>query len=245
MVLESGHGVQTQNKVRVTNAEWQDLTGRRHVQNLQALWMSKQNGPAVQQILNAVGTPCVSTLNEYNAYLTASLENMDTILDFYKALRWRRNSFDIKTRTKKAYSIVLWRITNTIRAAYPNRRVGRTVIFWGNGEFARGGSGYPTVPNKELVKHLKERFRVRITPERNTSAVCSNDGSATIQLTQWVEKMCTNNTCSSTHRRLFWNRDVNAARNIRDIGIFMNGTGGLRPYPFLPYPFRVGDADPG
>ena len=93
-----------------------------------------------------------------------------------------------------------------------------TTIVYGNGGmmFAHNSRGHPSAPSKRLFYELKKRYpRVRLQSEFRTSKLCSNCYE-TLEDTQFYGvKSCQN--CF-----IEWNRDVNAARNIRDIWYVKN-----------------------
>jgi hypothetical protein len=193
----------------------------------------------VDDILIAIGTPSTTLLEDYMVYLERSMIFMDELLHFYGQKYYRRMKMHLYIKRQKAYSWIRNELTEKVRTAYPNANPSRTVIFWGNGEFSRGGYGHGVVPNKKLFTELKNSFRGRITPERYTSLVCSEDGSRTVGFNNLSIKKCNHHTCL-----VLWDRDINAARNIRDIGLYMNAHAGLRPWPFLPWPWEYGNPGP-
>jgi transposase len=110
---------------------------------------------------------------------------------------------------------------------------------------------------KGLYRELKRRLRgrVRHVDEFRTSIVCSLcDGWMDGRSRFWALKVCKDICLVSTleclsillswlpnfmfilHQQTLWNRDVNAARNIRHIFLHMNANGGERLEPFCREP---------
>ncbi|KAI3635053.1 hypothetical protein MIR68_006619 [Amoeboaphelidium protococcarum] len=102
-----------------------------------------------------------------------------------------------------------------------------TIIAYDAGNFDTASPGYPATPNKRLFYELKKRCRVRLVPEYRTSQRCSNCECELVQSRVWRIKHCPNNNCLA-----IWHRDLNAARNIRDIFLARIRDGGERPVPF-------------
>jgi hypothetical protein len=79
--------------------------------------------------------------------------------------------------------------------------------------------GHPPTPNKHLYKELKRRCRVRLTPEFRTSVTCSKCYERLQDTRYWAIKKCNTTNCL-----MLWDRDVNAARNIRHVFLYRNST---------------------
>ncbi|KAI3657448.1 hypothetical protein MP638_002260 [Amoeboaphelidium occidentale] len=101
------------------------------------------------------------------------------------------------------------------------------VIAYGGGGFSHNSRGHPPTPNKHLFLELKRRTRCRLVPEFRTSKLCSKCDNELVQSDIWTIKSCNNNNC-----RTRWNRDVNGARNIRRVFLYMNANGGRKPPAF-------------
>ena len=48
----------------------------------------------------------------------------------------------------------------------------KPILFFGNGSFSPGGSGYASVPRKPVIRNLAAQFPIFITDEYNTSKKC-------------------------------------------------------------------------
>ncbi|KAI3655150.1 hypothetical protein MP638_005081, partial [Amoeboaphelidium occidentale] len=73
---------------------------------------------------------------------------------------------------------------------------------------------------------------VRLVWEHRTSVVCSVCYNDLPKGKKWRVKICP--IC-----KIYWNRDVNAASNIRQIFLFMNGNNGQRPMQFRTFKERM------
>ncbi|KAI3656738.1 hypothetical protein MP638_007387 [Amoeboaphelidium occidentale] len=101
------------------------------------------------------------------------------------------------------------------------------VIAYGGGGFSHNSRGHPPTPNKHLFQELKRRTRSRFVPEFRTSKLCSLYDNVLVQSDIWSIKSCNNPNCWTR-----WNRDVNVARNIRRVALYMNANGGRKPEAF-------------
>ena len=82
-------------------------------------------------------------------------------------------------------------------------------------------------PVKQLMWELRKRCRVKIIDEFRTSKICSKcEGLFCKPQRFWALRTC-RHMCLT-----LWNRDVNAARNIRNIFLHMNQNEGERPEVF-------------
>ena len=77
------------------------------------------------------------------------------------------------------------------------------------------------------LKRLKKWCKVRKTPEHLTTITCSCCDSLLVETQNPRTLRCT------TICKVHWNRDINAAINIRRIWLHMNANQGQRPHPFV------------
>lgn len=110
------------------------------------------------------------------------------------------------------------------------KRGTKVFVAFGGGKFSSCSRGHAPVPKVGFYKALKERkVPCRYVWEYNTSKLCSRCFTALPKGKKWRLKICPKPSC-----RRFWNRDVNAARNMRHVFIFMNSHNGERPEAFKP-----------
>lgn len=104
----------------------------------------------------------------------------------------------------------------------------KSLVLLGDTEFAANSPirGYVRTPNKKIVKHLKNIADVLRVNEFRTTKLCSC----------CFEPVCTS---KSPHRYQFcqkcnivWNRDVNAGKNILQLGLYNNILGQEKPDNF-------------
>jgi hypothetical protein len=176
----------------------------------------------------------VTTLAAAGTYLEYFLSAMGNAIDFYGLKKWRRLRWKTEIATQKTIDAMC----KTIRG---DTAVPRAISFGnGNVNMARGR---PKVPVKRLFKSLRKLYGryVRKMSERYSSQMCSLcDG--------WFgdnQRIYSVRTCKSvclvrphldrsilTLAQMVWNRDVNAARNMRHIFIHMEENAGERPEAF-------------
>ncbi|KAI3660701.1 hypothetical protein MP638_001141, partial [Amoeboaphelidium occidentale] len=141
--------------------------------------------------------------------------------DGTKAWRQLRRKTDI--RRQKAYDVLCKRIAGEKLDS---------IVAYGSAKFSASSRGSPPIPTTHLYKKLLEKkVCVRLVWEHRTSVVCSVCHNDLPKGKKWRVKICP--IC-----KIYWNRDVNAASNIRQIFLFMNGNNGQRPMQFRTFKER-------
>jgi predicted RNA-binding Zn-ribbon protein involved in translation (DUF1610 family) len=105
-------------------------------------------------------------------------------------------------------------------AAFP-----RPAVFYGGAAFNASSRGFPSTPRHRLFKELSRFSNAVMVGERFTSRLCSRCETPLLK-TRPREMQCPE--CGH-----IWNRDVNAAINIRHVGITRNQNAGVRNLPFM------------
>lgn len=200
--------------LKCSNGRWQEISGTRYSAQKNKTWM--KNDPQIRAWITLMPTPCCYTSDAYNQHLLHFLGMRDLLLGFYRDIKWRRLRWKTRIKRQKAYDT----ICNELTGGHSD-----TVIAYGGGRFHHASRGHAPTPNKHLFTELKRRCRPRLTSEYRTSVVCSICQHDLAQSRFWQVKNCGN--CLT-----IWNRDVNAARNIRFCFMFKNEYGD-RPEPFL------------
>lgn len=170
--------------------------------------------------LKDIPTPRCSSSVLLANHISTLGPRLDQMLKFFGSPRQRGLKFYTYGLTQKA----LITAGNQITLGNPN-----TVVAFGDGQFSSTSRGHPPGPVKKLFKFMKANFpNVRKVWEHRTSIVCSRcEGPLTMLKKEvWALKIC-ETTCLT-----IWNRDVNAARNIRQLFLDMNLNGGDRPLTF-------------
>ncbi|RIB06869.1 hypothetical protein C2G38_2046461 [Gigaspora rosea] len=144
-------------------------------------------------------------------------------------------SYAMEVRNK-AYDKICERIT---------KKNPRTIVAYGDGKFSSCSKGHVSGPIKGLYRELKRRLgkRVRLVDEYRTSIICSTcNGRMDKRSRFWSLKVC-KNICLVSFQTL-WNRDTNAARNIRRLFFYMNFNNGERLEEFRRSQNRGGEELP-
>jgi Putative transposase DNA-binding domain len=191
------------------------ISGARYSSGKISTWMN--NNPEIQGIVRRVPSPCCYTTLDFCDHLRYVLTHYRVLHEFFGQLRWRRLRWKTRIKKMEAYDILADQLTAGAAS---------TVIAYGGGQFSHASRGSTPTPNKHLFVELKKRCRVRLTPEFRTSQVCSLCEGYLDDTRFYSLKKC-NDICLT-----LWNRDVNAARNIRHVFVYRNRNGGGRPYPF-------------
>jgi hypothetical protein len=210
------YGEGRRDKVSCSKAEYRQRAGFTEAQRTRTRWM--KNAPEIQRINTSTPTAKTARSAIFLVHLRYALFYRDRLCTFYGAQRWLRLRWKSHIAKEKTWEIMIRRITN----GDP-----RTIVALGDGDFAHNSPGHPSMPTKAWRQRLRGRCRLRMIDEYRTSIVCSLCEGALPKRTRfWQVKVCPD-ICLTT-----WNRDVNAARNIRAIFLHMNSMAGQRPYVF-------------
>ena len=175
----------------------------------------------LRQLLTELPTACCTTVDEFLVYVEESLNLLPVRTDFFGSARWRALKRKTEIQKQRAYHRLCLRITD----GDPE-----TIVAFGNALFSPSfGKGNPSSPHNKLCRmlHLYCRHVIGVG-EYRTSITCSLDDSYLAPGRFWrCKAVCPNPNC-----RVQWNRDVNAARNIRAIFIHMMRNNGAKPAAF-------------
>lgn len=176
---------------------------------------NRPSNPPLDQPSNP---PSAASFDLPNAEPRAASENLSKYIslwckDSMLQLKWK--SYFLKKRT------VLRFCQEILKDGDPRK----TIVFVGNANFRHNSKGYPSSPKARVFIRCLMQLGAHVVSvdEFNTSQVCSvcrtterlQDGHGRAKHPHYV-KVCTNESC-----RIVWNRDINAARNIREVGIFL------------------------
>ncbi|KAI3661488.1 hypothetical protein MP638_007218 [Amoeboaphelidium occidentale] len=210
---------------KCSNSRWREISGATHGLQKRKNW-NKKNPVLIVQITSGPSHK-VSTTAAYCEYLRHVLSLRDDVLGFYRDLQRRRLRFKTRITRQKAYEAPARELTDGDK---------NCIVAYGSGGFISTSKGHAPTPNKHLFVELKKRCKVRLVSEYRTSQVCSNCGSQLQQTKYWGIKKCNNHFAEGKLNRLhcltLWNRDINAARNIRYMFLERNSNGDNLPEVF-------------
>ncbi|KAI3662498.1 hypothetical protein MP638_003638 [Amoeboaphelidium occidentale] len=116
------------------------------------------------------------------------------------------------------------------------RRGKKVFVAFGGGKFSSCSRGHAPIPKVGFYKALKQRkIPCRYVWEYNTSKICAKCFTVLPKGRKWRLKICSKITCGR-----YWNRDVNAAKDMKFVFTFMNKNNGERPEQFKPKPTEAG-----
>ena len=195
---------------RCSNREYQELTGRakaarRHKRDLARL-------PHVRAFQDKLPSLRTADLAQAVAHVEAFAAGHVEATRLYCSRRQREERFEVRRRTQKTLDALCRRAAG---------KEGKTdvrpvVVAFGDAGFSHASRGHASGPTKGFKRQLARHCHAVIdTSEFRSSARCSACGSALSDRhggarLRWGVRRCDNNECSSS----WWNRDVNAARNI-------------------------------
>ncbi len=203
--------------IACSNREWREISGAKNAEKTVKTWM--RSNEDIQQLATNLPTACCITTESYKQHLEYFLQNRDRLHGFYGARRWKRLRWKTMIQRQRAYNEIHARLSKGDK---------NTVIAYGGGKFHHASRGHPPTPNKHLFVELKRRCKARLVDEFRTSKRCSKCHAEADEYKRlWSVKKCTSNLCLT-----LWNRDVNAARNIRNMFVYRNDNNGESPEPF-------------
>ncbi len=203
-------------KLSCSKMEYRQRAGFTDALRLRVRWV--KNAPDIQRINTETPTAKTAITTTFLVHLRYTLLHRDRLCSFYGAQRWLRLRWKSHIAKEKMWEVMVRRITN----GNP-----RTIVALGDASFAHNSRGHASTPTKQLRKRLQGRCRLRMIDEYRTSIACSLcDGTLPKRTRKWQVKVCQDICLTS------WNRDVNAARNIRAIFLEMNSNAGERPWSF-------------
>jgi hypothetical protein len=209
-------GDEEEDVIRCSNARWQEISGSRYASKKGTTWL--KGNANINVLVRNMPTPRCCSTEAYSLHLALFLANRDQLLGFYREMKWRRLRWKTRIKRQKAYDTLCSEISNGDSNA---------VIIYGNGSFSSSSRGHASAPKKGLFIELRRRYRnTRLVSEYLTSQVCSNCEGQLDVTRHWGLKKC--NTICLT----LWNRDVNAARNIRHKFLYRNNNNAEYPEAF-------------
>lgn len=227
--------------VKCSTARYREMAGMTRSQTTISRWKKNReqfiNGPSIfeceLELKNNVSkTPDMQGLLDH---CQASGRVFSALHDFYGSMRMRRLKFQNYRGKKKALATLCKEIVGKNSGQFHND----VIVAFGGARFSSSSRGYAPGPVKALYRELKRWCRVRLVGEYNTSAYCSADIAGTFGTTpchtkfernqpSFFVKQCRHQNCG-----MYWQRDVNAARNIRWVFIEMCRSGKKEhPLPF-------------
>ena len=210
------YGDSSEDKISCTKLEYRQRAGFTRAQRVRDRWL--KNSPTIQRINTRMPIAKTSATAIFRAHVRYALLHRDQLCAFYGTQRWLRLRWKCHIAKEKMWEVMVRRITD----GDP-----RTIVALGDASFAHNSRGHSSTPTKELQKRLIGRCRLRMIDEYRTSITCSKcEGTLPKRTRYWQVKVCQDICLTS------WNRDVNAARNIREIFLYMNANSGERPWCF-------------
>ncbi|KAI3659908.1 hypothetical protein MP638_003408 [Amoeboaphelidium occidentale] len=202
-----------------SGGEWRQLSGIEFSAKKRKFWLSKRTD--IGKINADLPFSKVATVLEFKQYLSYFAEIFNTLMSFYGSHRWRllRRKCDIHKQW--AYDHLIKRI---------KRRGKKVFVAFGGGKFSSCSRGHAPIPKVGFYKALKQRnIPCRYVWEYNTSKICAKCFTVLPKGRKWLLKICSKITCGR-----YWNRDVNAAKNMKFVFTFMNNNNGENPEQFKP-----------
>ncbi|KAI3657851.1 hypothetical protein MP638_003169 [Amoeboaphelidium occidentale] len=225
-----------------SNSRWREISGTKYGTQMRRQWMSQNKD--LQKKLHNTPTPKCSTLADYGKYLGFFLSERDNILGFFREPKWRRLRFITHRKRQKAYDILAKELTggdpNCViaygagkfecssrgHAPTPNRKLftelrkrcrTRLVSEFKTSQICancnhrldkvyRKTTKMKPGKTESNIKHMEQT-------KKNSKKLC------------WGLKKCNNHLASVRGRSYcltLWDRDINAALNIRHVFLYRN-----------------------
>ena len=220
-----------------SNAQWHTMCGYRERQRKTAAWAAKAH-PHVREMLQCP-TPKTAGLDGALSHVRFVVRRLDSNVQFACSRRVKRLAFTTYTKGQRALSD----LTFLLSGGDPS-----TVVAFGAGTFSPTSKGHAPGPVKKLRRELSSICRVRATNEDYTSQACSRCGHKSKLVGPRRKEEAKEGGAGSggergvrseihgvrvcSNCRMTWNRDVNAALNMRAVHAHMNAHDGERPARF-------------
>jgi hypothetical protein len=181
-------------------------------------WKRKDRGIRIFEADLSDDTAIQSIISEQSMkHLHYVFEKLWIVTKFYFKRRHRRHLFWLYNRRQKA-------LNKLCRVMAANS----DIVAIGDPKFSASSRGYAPAPTVAVVKELQRLCprKVVLIDEYNTSKLCSLCYSPLKQTktegrVNWRVQRC--NNCG-----VYWNRDVNAARNMRALYVYQRDNNGAR-----------------
>ncbi|KAI3657916.1 hypothetical protein MP638_003553 [Amoeboaphelidium occidentale] len=221
-------------KFQVTGKEWRYMSGITAAKKKRENWLKKRN-----DIVNAnsnVPTSKVSHVSDLHNHFFYLFAHLNLWFDFYGSRQWRQLRKRSSIKRQQALDLIVNRIIGKVERkcylghkgvnAKQSRSYNNVFVAFGGGQFSSTSRGHHPIPRRSLINALKQRkIPMRLVDEFRTSMLCCKCKEPLPKRGMWNVKRCDN--CN-----IFWNRDVNAAVNIREVSISVNASNGVRPGKF-------------
>ena len=205
------------NNTHCSNKEYRNMAGfhaseRRHARML----VKNPDIAAFYKDLPSMKTTDLSQCQKHLEYFAANHTKATAMV---LSKDHRNQHFNLRRAAQRTMDLICNRILGTSDwDKYKD-----IVVAFGSGSFSHASKGHGPGPTKTIKRALARRCQVIHADEYNSSQLCSSCGSKltdtplprharafTKPKLSWGLRRCENNECES----LYWNRDVNAARNI-------------------------------
>lgn len=210
-----------------SNGRWKTEAGHSYRNKVEARWNASQ--PQTYDIICEIPSTHCHSWNQFEEHLRYTLLHQRTIIGFYLPMKWRQLNWKTSIKRQKAYDRIVLLLTGApnFKRKHQNR-IRETIVAYGGGQFSSTSPGYAPTPVKGLFERLKKSCFVRKVPEYRTTKTCSGCDRQLEEADHPRILRC-NNNC-----KIIWNRDINAAINLRRVWLHLNANAGRRPEPFLP-----------
>ena len=245
-VAADGNGNESHEIRRTSTREFYHISGWNKARGIEERWR-REASPELQVLLKNMPSAKTASVTKFDDFIRYVLRGYTELVRFYDD-KWRRLRFQRYRGRQKALAEVCKRFTTGSKKystsvpfdlpdppgphrgwkrQKPHEEPKRTVVAFGDGMFSMTMKGKRAGVSRLLFRALRHHDRLgHLTlvkvPEFNSSRVCSRCQELSL------DHVCDEASGDSLHAVLrckscdtVWNRDVNAARNIRHIALHM------------------------
>jgi hypothetical protein len=202
-----------------SNQQWQHASGVIEINRKLNVW--KQARPWFVELEHDIPTTKTAHTNQVKLNFIYVYVHLNTFCDFYFKTRHKRINMNTYIKRKKAMAQMVRSIAGKVKKT--------TAIAIGDPTFNHASKPYASAPTVGVIKALQKHHRVFLIDEYNTSKRCSKCHAPVESTTlkykdvtkeNYRVQLCKNLLCIRTPGvgspacGCYWNRDVNAARNM-------------------------------
>jgi hypothetical protein len=218
----------------MSTKEYRHLAGFNMRKHKMFKWMEESK---LNEKVNKIPSACVSTVELFKKHLKYVEEIRDEMFTFYQQHKVMKLRWSTFMRTKKALDVACKRIVENDDSEIKN-----VELHYGDGSFSSTSAGHAPSCNKTLLNRLKTCYKpsgysrnhvkIKMMDEFRTSIFCSKCHKRLENAKRKTDNSKIHSVLVCNDCKTFWNRDVNACRNMLSLALYADQHNGERIQAF-------------